>query len=408
MKRINQRLNGLNPLSYLGSDAQQPTNIKVTNRDPETSDLRNFYLGSWWLNTDTSDLFYLASLANREATWINVSSSMGGIMTLTADSGGAVSPDINGNINIIGDVTTVNIVGDPITNTLTVSADGSSLISSLTGNTGGAVFATAGNINIIGSGSISVAGNPGTSTLTISQSSSVANSFNTQSGTATPVLGVLNIIGATGVSTTGSGNTVNIVGSSSFTTSFITAPATGTAIPAAGVLTFASGTDEAISAAGSTVTFAGSGSSGGIPSYSTGTFVPGVTLDNGGSFASVTYSTQSGIYTQIGDLVFFKIILSFSFTVGVHGDVVLTGLPFTVSATYDEVITSHMPTLTAQNTTPLFRPTPKYVIIFAKFLPTTTTAPMYKSQDSGLISRLNDVDINAAISWGITGWYYKQ
>lgn len=38
----------------------------------------------------------------------------------------------------------------------------------LTGNTGGAVGPTGGNINVVGTGTISVAGNPGTSTLTIS------------------------------------------------------------------------------------------------------------------------------------------------------------------------------------------------------------------------------------------------
>lgn len=43
-------------------------------------------------------------------------------------------------------------------------------VATLTGNSGGAVPPTAGNINIIGTGGASVAGNPGTSTLTISVS----------------------------------------------------------------------------------------------------------------------------------------------------------------------------------------------------------------------------------------------
>ena len=37
----------------------------------------------------------------------------------------------------------------------------------LTGNVGGPVGPTAGNINVVGGGSITVTGNPGTSTLTI-------------------------------------------------------------------------------------------------------------------------------------------------------------------------------------------------------------------------------------------------
>ncbi len=41
-------------------------------------------------------------------------------------------------------------------------------IQTLTGNTGGAVGPTANNVNILGAGFITVTGNPGTSTLTIS------------------------------------------------------------------------------------------------------------------------------------------------------------------------------------------------------------------------------------------------
>ena len=47
---------------------------------------------------------------------------------------------------------------------------GGSGVLTLTGNSGGAVSTTAGNINVLGSGGIAVAGNPGTSTLTITSS----------------------------------------------------------------------------------------------------------------------------------------------------------------------------------------------------------------------------------------------
>ncbi len=48
-----------------------------------------------------------------------------------------------------------------------VTASSLGAILTLTGNSGGAVPPTAGNINVLGSGGINVAGNPGTSTLTI-------------------------------------------------------------------------------------------------------------------------------------------------------------------------------------------------------------------------------------------------
>ncbi len=90
-------------------------------------------------------------------------------------------------------------------------------IETLTGNSGGAVSPTAGNINVLGTGVITIVGNPGTSTLTVTPSGAIASSF-------------------------------------------ITNPATGTATPVAGVLTFASGAGIVVSAGGSTVTISATGS----------------------------------------------------------------------------------------------------------------------------------------------------
>lgn len=46
----------------------------------------------------------------------------GDIVTLTGNTGGAVSPDGSGNINVVGDGTTANVVGDNSTHTLTISS----------------------------------------------------------------------------------------------------------------------------------------------------------------------------------------------------------------------------------------------------------------------------------------------
>ncbi len=51
---------------------------------------------------------------------------------------------------------------------------GTSPVLTLTGNTGGAVGPTTGNINIVGSGGTTVAGNAGTSTLTITVAGSMS------------------------------------------------------------------------------------------------------------------------------------------------------------------------------------------------------------------------------------------
>lgn len=87
---------------------------------------------------------------------------------------------------------------------------GGGTVTTLTGNSGGAVGPTGGNINVVGTGAISVTGNPGTSTLTISESGSVATTYNEDSGSATPVAGILNINGGSNITTAGAGNTVSI------------------------------------------------------------------------------------------------------------------------------------------------------------------------------------------------------
>lgn len=81
----------------------------------------------------------------------------------------------------------------------------------LEGNTGGAVGPTlAGIINVVGSGDVTVTGNAGTNTLTISLTGGVATTYDADTGTATPILGILNINGASGIQTTASGNTIII------------------------------------------------------------------------------------------------------------------------------------------------------------------------------------------------------
>ncbi len=489
MAKINQRLNGLNPLSYLGVEAFQPTDFLTKARNPTTSDASNFYLGTWWLNSDNNNLFYLAALSNGVATWISVSSMAGSTLTITGNAGGAVSPDGGGNINLIGDGVTVNIVGNPGTNTLTVSASGANLIGSLTGNSGGPVFSTAGNTNILGSGSISVVGNPGTSTLTITQSAAipisfstdagsavpaasvltitgangittsgagstvtitgassiaqsfitspatgtatpaagvitfagaggttvsaagstititesgaVSDSFATQAGTATPAAGVLTINGANGLTTSGAGSTVTITGASSLAQSFITSPATGTATPAAGVLTFAGTGIATVSAAGSTITIDASGS-GSIPSYSTGTFVPAMTF--GGASVGMTYTLQTGVYTQIGNLVYMTVSITINNKGSSTGNAVITGLPFTVSNSYGSAfIDSGMMNIFGD--VPLSGGSVFYTI-WGNFVASTTTMRLFRGGAGATAGLVNQTSFDNGASFCISGSYF--
>lgn len=92
-----------------------------------------------------------------------------------------------------------------------IPGTGAPPIETITGNTGGPVPPDgAGNIDLVGSDVVSVTGNPGTNTLTISVDDTVATTFDTDSGTATPVGNILEVLGGTNVTTMGAGNTITI------------------------------------------------------------------------------------------------------------------------------------------------------------------------------------------------------
>ena len=242
MANINQRLNGLNPLSYLGDNAVQPPDFVTKPRPPTTTDSRNFALGDIWLDTTgypntlptNESIYMLVALVGNQATWVNFGG--GDLETLTGNTGGAVSPDGADNINVVGDAVTINVAGNPGTNTLIISAVGTGLVSTLTGNSGGAVSPLAGNINVVGTGVITVVGNPGTHTLTVTPSGAVASSFvtNPATGTATPAAGVLTFAGSAGLVPSAAGSTVTYTLGGTIAQSYVCN--VGTAVPAAGVL----------------------------------------------------------------------------------------------------------------------------------------------------------------------------
>lgn len=73
----------------------------ITTRDPTSSDY-NFKVGRQWVNKSTPSMWFLGSKSSNTATWIAAGSgTTGGVVTLTGDSGGALSPTA-GNMNIVG------------------------------------------------------------------------------------------------------------------------------------------------------------------------------------------------------------------------------------------------------------------------------------------------------------------
>ena len=150
-----QTITGLGALP-IGNTSPQ---LLINKRDPTPNDWQNQQIGNIWIFTDfitnVQRVWILVSLANNTAKWILFGGSNGDVQSLTGNSGGAVFP-LLGNINVVGDGTSINIVGNPATNTLTVSTVGVGTLNVQTFTTTGTYTPTSGMqyciIEVIGSG----------------------------------------------------------------------------------------------------------------------------------------------------------------------------------------------------------------------------------------------------------------
>ncbi len=270
---MSNRLGGKQGTAYLGTNAIQPPDYTFSHRDPNQYDINNVSLGDFWLNQTNENLWVLVSLARdvsgpgSVATWTKLEA--GGVSDLdklTGNSGGPVTPDNNANINIVGDGTTISIVGNPGTNTLTASVIAGGMVTeTLTGNTGGPIEPTLGNINLVsGIFGFSFDGNPGDSTITLNSTITPDNVVETitgnTGGAVGAILGNINVVGDN-VGITAVGNpgtntvTLSLIGGGNPAETFPTD--SGTAIPSGGVLNVKAGTSTQHS--GSSVSFSGAG-----------------------------------------------------------------------------------------------------------------------------------------------------
>ena len=95
-----------------------PVPVKAQ-RAPNATDARNYEIGQIWVDQTTSQIYGLASVSGGSATWSILGPGSSDVDTLTGDTGGALSPTA-GNINVLG--------GDGITvagagSTLTINRD---------------------------------------------------------------------------------------------------------------------------------------------------------------------------------------------------------------------------------------------------------------------------------------------
>lgn len=102
---------------YLGVRAILPPDLQLATRPPTSAD-KAYVKGTLWLDTSASTAWMWPGSGN----WIALGSgTAGAVVTLTADSGGALSPTA-GNMNILGTANQITTAGAVSTITLSIPA----------------------------------------------------------------------------------------------------------------------------------------------------------------------------------------------------------------------------------------------------------------------------------------------
>jgi len=93
-----------NPLSYLGLPETDVPQVTIAKRPPTGNDLDGRKLGDIWVDAIAMAMYGFVGASGGQAIWIFLGATSGALATLTGDSGGAVSPSA-GNINLQGGAT---------------------------------------------------------------------------------------------------------------------------------------------------------------------------------------------------------------------------------------------------------------------------------------------------------------
>lgn len=251
---------------YNAIPSNNPQNITVSTpvgcernpRDPNAQD--DTFPPSWeWQNTVSGAFFKCQSSTIAGAVWVPFAGvSTGTVVSLTGNTGGAVNPDGMGNISVVGDGTTIDIVGNPGTNTLTASLIGGGVAAqTFTTNVGGPVSPTAAGVLNLNASTSTYTNGATANTVKIEMQGTdhalfIGNGANTPASTlavgtngqvliaattADPAFATLTSSGGTIVYTPGA-NSLNLEVSSSFfkTINIQTFSSNGTYTPTAGMV----------------------------------------------------------------------------------------------------------------------------------------------------------------------------
>lgn len=142
--------------AYTVAQGTSPIGVIIRQDRSPTSNDTQYLLNQLWLNTVDLSLWILVNFSSTnallQAHWEPLShGGFGDVAFLKGNTGGNVPPDINGVINVIGDGTTITIAGNPGTNTLTASlVGGLPALETLSDDVGTIVTPSADNIQLVG------------------------------------------------------------------------------------------------------------------------------------------------------------------------------------------------------------------------------------------------------------------
>lgn len=164
------------PLAYKGqlvvSYIQRPF--------PPTTAFNDFDVPTIWVDPLHQEAYILVAKPQGVAEWILIGGTPGVLATLTGNTGGPITP-MAGNINIVGDGTSIVFAGNNSTATLTASVSGS-VATTYTGNSGTAT-PSANNLNVVTSNaSVKFVGSGSTLTQNFGVSNLILGSNYTGSG----------------------------------------------------------------------------------------------------------------------------------------------------------------------------------------------------------------------------------
>ncbi len=215
-------------------------------RGPTSSDFRNFEIFDLWIWTNIG-AWIMIDKTPTFGTWTKMGSSSVGIGTINN-----VPPDGGGNLTIAG-TSPITITNNPGGNTVTIGLAGSVATSFPTD--AGVATPAAGALTIHGGLGVTTSG--AGSTVTINAAASVPLTFHTDGADATPAANAITVHGAGGITTSGAGSTVTVTAGATIPTTFTAN--SGSATPAGNNLNVLGGGSTTTTGAGSTITITSTG-----------------------------------------------------------------------------------------------------------------------------------------------------